>query len=186
MEMIMISPSQLKVMMDAEDMKKYALNCDDDLRSGSERRLALRTILKKAKEQTGFLSDGRRILVKMFPSRDGGCEMFVTRLGDAARQTEFEETKNAAVIREGMSVYAFETFQGLASACLRLREAGIGGESAAYREIEKSRYYLAVDKSSPLITEMGGSLIRSCAAGYINEYCALICKDAVNVLANYA
>lgn len=185
MEMIMINPWRLKVVMDADDMDKY------DLSSGKEspnaRKSALRLILHEAKEQTGFDSKGRRILVRMFPSRDGGCEMFVTRLGDAGEI----ETRDTTVLgyvaaREGMSVYLFGSFSELISACRRLRDAGYREESAAYRDGNRSAWYLVICSTSPLACEMGGVLMRPGAISYINEYCSLVCDSAVSVLADFA
>ena len=183
MEMIMISPSQLKVMMDPDDMKVYKLSCEENATDPVDRKCALRSILKKAREETGFASDGRRVIVKMFPSRDGGCEMFVMCLGYAER---CEGEAVSYPLREGMPVYLFPTFDQLASACCRLTAAGFSGESAAYREVGKVKYYLVVSKPSPLIPEMGGTLLRSCALTYINEHCTLICEGAVALLADYA
>lgn len=185
MEMIMINPWRLKVVMDADDMEKYELSGSRE--SANTRKSALRMILHKAKEQTGFDSKGRRILVRMFPSRDGGCEMFVTRLGEAGEG----ETRDAAVLgcataRDGMSVYLFVTFSDLISACRRLRAAGYRDESAAYMDENRSAWYLVICSASPLACEMGGVLMRSGAISYINEHCSLICDSAVSVLADFA
>ena len=185
MEMIMISPSQLKVMMDADDMKKYELDCGEGLCAGISRRSALRSILKKAWEQTGFLSDGRRVVVKMFPSKDGGCEMFVTRLGDVEAHGDIETKRGCTTVRDGMPVYSFPSFLTLSIACRRLKETGYRDDSAAYRYSDGQKYYLAISRVSPIVSEMGGALVRSGAIAYINEYCTLICEDAVGVLSEY-
>ena len=183
MEMIMISPSQLKVMMDAEDMKKYDLNCDAGIYEGISRRIALRSILQKAKERTGFSSDGKRILVKMFPSKDGGCEMFVTRLGEAD-QTE-SDLKKPCAAKDGMTVYAFDSFDKILLACKRLCFAGFRGESSAFRDNERGKYYLLLSSDNPLAAEMGGEAATHRAIGYINEFCSLICENAVEVLPRF-
>ena len=185
MEMIMISPRQLKVMMDASDMIKYELNSGGD-EGRLCRREALRRILRKAKDATGFDSEGARVTVRMFPSRDGGCEMFVTLLGGEELEPENARTEVSSRVRDGMAVYSFASFGELINACGRLCDAGYSGVSLAYRRIDKARYYLALEGDEPLACEMGGTRTTRRAAAYINEYCALISERAVETLARFA
>ena len=184
MEMIMISPRQLKVMMDANDMIEYELSSD-----GGDGRLcrrdALRRILRKAKDATGFDPDGARVTVRMFPSRDGGCEMFVTLLGGELAGDGVKKPQGKRA-RDGMAVDAFGSIGELIGACKRLAGAGYSDESFAYRQYDRTRYYLAIESESPLACEMGGARMRRGAATYINEHCALICVRAVETLARYA
>ena len=175
MRMIMISPSQLKVMMDAEDMRRYEIDCDDCLEPRT-RRSALRRILRRAKEETGFSSDGVRVLVRMFPSKDGGCEMFVTRLGRA--------DENA--VADGMRAYSFGSLSELICACRALKTGEDADKSFAYRDETREAWYLVIGHTSPVVSEMGGVLLKPGAIAYINEYCTLICRNAVSTLAEYA
>ena len=186
MEMIMISPSQLKVMMDANDMMEYDLDGAAAHCTPFARREALRRILEKARENTGFDSEGARVTVRMFPSRDGGCEMFVALLGGRFACADVPRGAVKVTARDGMTVYAFSSLHDLLCACRRLSEARCRGESYAYREREAKKWYLALEQSSPLVCEMGGVMIRRGAIAYINEYCSLICADAVDTLAALA
>ena len=184
MEMIMISPSQLKVTLDAAEMKKYELDLEG-LRGADLRQLALRRILRTASEQTGFEYDGGRVVVRMFPSKDGGCELFVSRLARVSRP-QSELCRGDAAVRDGMSVYSFPSLTQLLCACRRLSDAGYADASYAYRENGRDAYYLVIEGESPLICEMGGTRLGSGASGYINEYCTLICGDAVARLSRFA
>lgn len=166
-------------------MEKYALSGGRE--SQRTRKSALRLILSEAKEQTGFDSRGRRILVRMFPSPDGGCEMFVSRLSDLGElETKENALSGCACARDGMCVYLFSSFSNLISACRSLSAAGYRDESAAYRDENKSAWYLVLSSTSPLVCEMGGILMKPGTISYINEYCSLICSGAVNVLADFA
>lgn len=185
MEMIMINPWRLKVVMSSDDMEKYALSGGRE--SPRARKSALRLILSEAKEQTGFDSIGRRILVRMFPAPDGGCEMFVSRLSDMGElETRDMAHPGCACARDGMCVYLFTSFSNLISACRSLSAAGYRDESAAYRDENKNAWYLVLSSASPLACEMGGILMRPGTISYINEYCSLICDSAVNVLSDFA
>ncbi|MBQ9781186.1 MAG: adaptor protein MecA [Clostridia bacterium] len=83
MELILINQTKLKIMLTAPDMMHYALlpeklehmTCTD-----RETRSAFRHIFDDAEAQIGFHTSGERLLVQMFTSKCGGCEIFVTRL----------------------------------------------------------------------------------------------------------
>lgn len=185
MEMIMISPCQLKVTMDADDMIKYDLCSPDGEMIRQNRRDALRRILNKAKDSTGFDSEGARVTVRMFPSRDGGCEMFVTLNGRASGIEETIGYKNREIAHEDMTVYSFSSFDALQGVCKRLKEADYEGESFAYRNTFSGSYYLAIEYRTPLAGEMGGVKMKKGAVAYINEHCSLICAHAVGTLQRF-
>ncbi len=81
MELIVISDSKLKIMLTAPDMIRYDLegsckDCTDD-----KTRAAFRHIFDDARREIGFDTEGERLFVQMYASREGGCEIFVTKLG---------------------------------------------------------------------------------------------------------
>lgn len=82
MELIRISESKLKVMLTGEDMRQYELNSVDLDCEDSETRHAFRCILEEAKSQTGFDTHNYRIFIQAYPCRGGGCELYVTKLGE--------------------------------------------------------------------------------------------------------
>ena len=75
MELIRISDSKLKIMLNAEDMVHYAINSDLLNYENTETRRAVWQILDEAKQQTGFDAASDRVLIQVYPSRAGGCEM---------------------------------------------------------------------------------------------------------------
>lgn len=105
MEIIKISQSELKVTMTSEDMQRYDLDCDTLGDDPEESRKALKCILREAKAEKGFSAAGERLLVRVFPSRDGGCEMFVTKLGAGAENQKM----HSRIFRPsgGRSLYLF-------------------------------------------------------------------------------
>lgn len=187
MEMIKISQSELKVMMSPEDMRKYELDCESAEDDTLNRRTALRTILREARYQTGFSSYGERLLVRMFPSKDGGCEMFVTKL--SAKNNVDSERRvmlSPSPLPDGVYIYNFSEFGNLICACRRLFDAGYRADSSAYRDNGRRAWYLVIGIKSPLAEEMGGELMKNGTMYYINEYCSLLCDSAVTSLAKFA
>ncbi len=78
MELIPINESKLKIMLDESDMKEYNIGDEADC-ANNETRLAIRTILDKAKTMIGFNTEGSEIFVQLYTSKGGGCELFVTK-----------------------------------------------------------------------------------------------------------
>lgn len=85
MELILIDQTKLKIMLTAPDLQHYelaperleAMSCTDE-----HTRNAFRHIFDDAEAQIGFHTSGEKLFVQMFTSKCGGCEIFVTRLGN--------------------------------------------------------------------------------------------------------
>ena len=79
MDYIRISDTKIKVTLSQADLDRYVAEGEHDRLAGSHG--TLRAILREIRRKTGFDATGERVLMQMFPSSDGGCELFVTRLG---------------------------------------------------------------------------------------------------------
>lgn len=104
MEMIVINQSKLKIMLTPPDMRKYdlssgTLDCTDE----STRR-TFRRIIEDARAETGFETAGEQLFIQLYTSRDGGCELFVTKLGHAPGPDEEQESPEHALLRKVFSV----------------------------------------------------------------------------------
>lgn len=78
MELILISNTKLKIMLNEDDMRQYKIGNEADCAEADTRR-AIRSLLERAKEQVGFNTDGEEIFVQLYTSKKGGCELFVTK-----------------------------------------------------------------------------------------------------------
>ena len=181
MELILISNSKLKIMLSAEDMKEYNIECD----GASALRRGFKPVLERAHNDCGFDIDSGRLLVQVFPSRGGGCEMFVTRVAlDSGKERESDA-----------SVCIFDSIGSMSRLCKILRGRGYGDGSSAY-EIGKGAYALILpefDRDEPL--PLGAAVIsefgyrRDCEniEGYIKEHArAIFADDAVARLAEFS
>lgn len=177
MEMIQIGRGRLKVMMSKPDMCEYELDCDKMDSSDFHTRYALKRILKKAKEQCGFVAQSERMLVQIFPSKNGGCEIFVTVLGiDSPKEKHKEET-----------VMVFESFDLLLLVCDKLSSLGFGGESRAYYG-ESGETYLKLtgEISFSALCEYAGTVPAKKFALSEWEHMHIISEpDAVHTLAGF-
>lgn len=80
MEITLLTENELKVSLTRDDMAHYALDCASIDYDTTGTRRAFWSILDEARLQTGFDAAHDRIYIRIYPSRDGGCEMYVTKL----------------------------------------------------------------------------------------------------------
>ena len=197
----MISDSKIKVMLSADDLKDFDLDTESLDYSNTETKRMFWDILSRAKHSVGFDTDGHRVLVQLYPSRCGGCEMFVTRLSclkqgnkeDDNDQPEIEPVINhlppkKTVRREHLEgrsgVFAFESIGNMLNVCRRLVNIGYDGESDAYIGEDKRSYlflsdldpcgYLPLDEFS-FITEYGTAENEEATRSYVGEHAKEIC-----------
>jgi negative regulator of genetic competence, sporulation and motility len=114
MELIVINECKIKIMLSKPDMLHYQLETSQMNRTDEHTRAAFRHIFDDAREEIGFDITGRRLFIQMYTSKEGGCEIFVTKLDatddKATPQDSFfeidpsEDTPNApAIIPKNLS-----------------------------------------------------------------------------------
>ncbi|MBQ8432350.1 MAG: adaptor protein MecA [Clostridia bacterium] len=187
MELIRISSSKLKIMLTPTDMCHFELNNDCIGDDNEKTRRAFRHLMTEIKKQTGFDADDNHISIQYFPSREGGCEMFITHLpalppataerineGTDARAGERgkappQRGPSGALAKRGINAfqrdfaYRFDAVEDLLSVCRRLLDLDYIGASQAFRDERKS-YYLLLS----LLCASPFSLPEE--LGFINEY----------------
>lgn len=196
MELILISEKKLKVMLTAADMELYELTCDNLDYDNTETRRAFWNILDEAKRRTGFDAARDRVFVQVYPSKSGGCEMYVTKL----RQDTRSATEQNAAVRlspeppEEDAVFAFKVLPDLLTVCGKLSERGCTPDSSVYLDENGERYFLVFGRDVgagreppyTFITEYGVKL-DSGLINYIREHCDCICRgNAVRTLGTLA
>ena len=167
MELILISSRKLKITLSAEDMEKYALSTDIDYADSKTRR-AFKNILAEAREQTGFDTESEKIFIQLYPSKKGGCEVYITMLecedSDSAeadkksansliasrqhdKSTGIIATQKKKGAKERRRAYSFGSLESLISVCRRLLFVGWRGHSSAYKDNSGSFYIILKDKA---------------------------------------
>ncbi|MBQ7500828.1 MAG: adaptor protein MecA [Clostridia bacterium] len=198
MELILITGRKLKIMLTADDMKAYRLDCSNMDYDNTETRRAFWSILDEAKHRTGFDAASERVMIRVFPCRSGGCEMFVTKLterkGSNIVSISGAEEKDE---NELYGIYSFTDINDLLKVCDILARSGFTGRSEAYYSdtdlTEKKRYYLLLfcrsseSKRFAFINEYGKELRSGIRESYIKEHCVCLCPDnAVEILSELA
>ncbi len=190
MELIIISESKIKLMLTSDDMEKY--------RGREDTGEVMRCIMSVVREKYGYSGMNGRIFVQMYPSREGGCEMFVTKLGlrdgknnsillhSGEERTLTEYRRYMFRERGSHVIYSFEVMANLLATCLGLWMNDYNGESFAYVDKSHNMYYLLINRETYIASENLGHLCPSSTYYYINEHCDMVCDDAVRILGRLA
>ena len=194
MEHIIISPGKLKLMLTKSDLDKYALDAASMDSEDTLTRQAFRTLLADVKRVSGFDTSNDKVFIQLYPSRDGGAEMYITRLTTPEQSTQTD----AAVKITG--VYKFASLSLMLEACSKIRSTAMPNSSSAWHE--GSEYYLITEeclsykefvdtKNKGGVGELLGAYSKAMtspiAVPYVREHCECIVeRDAVAVLSKLA
>ena len=193
MDFIRISDAKIKVTLSPEDMDRYVNEGERDRPGGSHG--TLRAILREIRRETGFDATGERVLMQMFPASDGGCELFVTRLGKLPDDRPRDRTQLPAAAQPLRSaVFAFESLPPLLAVCRHLKHVGYPHLSAVYYGDDRLWYLVLQEqipraRPSPLsfAEEFGVRRRAGATLSYIKEHGVVISgSDAVAALSPLA
>lgn len=201
MDLILISESKLKVTLSAADMKALSLSCEDLDYDNTSTRRAFWSILDEAKQRTGFDAAQSRVFIQVYPSKSGGCELYITKLSpelggpvkltdrlcdssdrmtvDHAGEIDMKKARGAAA--------EFDSLAQLTTCCRRLDADGYRGASYAYcdQSRHKTRYILLLDGIADIdiLREYGNLLDPETIHIWVAEHCDEIrMTDAVETL----
>ncbi len=209
MELIRISERKLKIMLTPSDMCQFHLNPEHLEKGSLQMRQTFRLLFAEIRKQIDFDTDDRHISVQYFPSREGGCEMFISHSSADGGGTAGNERLLASGIKSAPAMlpakqncgkyrkecaYAFSSAEHLLQACLRLQKAGYIGESALWKD-DRGVYYLLLEafSASPFhtpekiafLSEYGSTEFASTLRTFLKEHGRLLCpKNAVEQLAS--
>lgn len=152
LELLRISETKMKITLDRADMEKYRVDAGAIDYGKRETRKAFWGILDEVKLRTGFDVSGGKALIQCYPSRDGGCELFVTKLGAFPEVTEraISRSGNAAMLSAGRCVYLFGKFSDLLFAVRAVNGEGGNPPSDLYAG-EDGGYYLVLEERDPAV-----------------------------------
>ncbi len=176
MEIIKINCEKVKISLSHDDMEHLQINCDMLDGVDARGRQAFNKILEEAKDKCGFATYGKRIFVQLFPSKDGGCEMFVTKLSDTA------EKRYAVSKRRKNICYLFHDINYLLRFCNVVKESNYSGYSSLYIDEGRRTYYICLERDFPFAAEFYGKKCVANTDAYIKEHYKLVTDNAVEIL----
>lgn len=163
MEVLKISNGKIKIMLSPEDMKRYSLNAEELDYNDQKTRVKVWRILDHIKKNHGFDPEGDKLLIQFYPSKDGGAELFVTKLSGLSKGNEkfISKSGNVTVLDSKRTMYCFDSLEDLIQASKIIYGTDKIKDSELFYS-ESDGYYLE-------ITERGASRL-----GEISEFAILL------------
>ncbi len=180
MELLIISETKIKISLTKTDLDMYSIACDEIDYDTTETRRVVWSLLDEVKKQSGFDAAKSKIFVQIYPSRDGGCEMYVSKLGalNAGLDESLNVKKPPAESKCSTEYYIFNGLNEVLAVCKMLSKQGYSGSSKVYAD-EDGGFVLAVNGSCGLgfISEFGVKQSAESAELYIKEHCREVCAE---------
>ena len=122
MEFLVICPTKLKIVLSATEALSYGMTAKDGEYEGAGIRTSLGQILARAESEAGFKVGSEQVLVQLFPTKDSGCEIFVTKLSKlSVKERKSLATKDSLNTYAGREcVYCFDSLDNLICAARAL------------------------------------------------------------------
>jgi len=190
MEILRIGKHAIKISLNTEEAQEYRIPECENI-NNEEIGEAFSRLLSKAKEAVDFSYAGRKIFTEIFPSRDGGCEIYISCISVEAENAVYKDKSNQndnKKLRPILSIFDFDSIESLLNACYRLNEIKYKGRSSVYYDTEKKRYLMMLedvyikDLKYAFLLEYA-KYLKGSIAGYVKEHNKCIMKrDAVRIL----
>ncbi len=180
MELIRISGDKIKISLTKAELDAYDMSVESMNYGEAATRRAFREIFIEAREQTGFEASDEKVFVQIFRAKNGGCEIFVSKIAKASKNGDGVTRSKEKRSR----LYTFDDCEDMIRLCRELCRLGYKGISNAY--IYENTFYLMLEDDNGAPFELaceyssGGERYSRL---YIDEHFTLIREnDAVSVL----
>ena len=185
MELIKVNSQKLKIILTKEDMTSFDITNENLDYTSAKTRKALGSILERAKEQTGFDIKNDRLYIQVFPSVDGGCEMFLTRRArllpePAMPRCSYYRRKSQLPVEysceNGRYIVTSQNIDDIIDLCTRMKNEKFYGTSSLY--ILNGEYLLTLDfkRRVPCFTKER-EYDEQARFGFICDYCNVCYAD---------
>ena len=136
MEILRIGKYAIKISLSNKEAKDYKL-IDSDKCKDNEIKEAFSKLLDNAKTYTDFTYLGRKIFTEIYPSKDGGCEVFISTVNIENKQNQFQNKQRGL----HTAIYEFKNLKRILKACFRLNEIQFKGKSSVYYDLDTEHYF---------------------------------------------
>lgn len=190
MDILRIGKHAVKISLSMDEVQEYKILDSEEIES-EEVRVAFSRLLLRAKEAVDFSYAGRKIFTEIFPSKDGGCEIFISCISMEAERAVYKDKNQSTDNKKTkilLSILDFECLENLLFACYRLNELKYKNRSSVYFDNENKRYIMILedvyikDIKFAFLLEYA-KYIKGSVASYVKEhYKCIIKRDGVKIL----
>ena len=125
-------------------------------------------LLLRAKEEIEYAVLDKKITGDIFTGKDGGCEIFVSRVEAQERVYKDKATREVAYrAKQVSSIFAFDGLEKLLACAKRLTDVSYEGGSPVYYDESKGKYYIILDDVS--IKDIKYAVLSGLVLGTISE-----------------
>ena len=197
MDFISVDKTKLKVILSPDDVESLAL-CSDAFDADTDyAKDVFKSIMRRAQSEAGFSAENGKLFVRCFPSKDGGCELFITKLSDEDFAVEAMRKRR----KTKYFLFRTDSLSTLACACSYLESGGYGYLSSVYHGDETGYCLMLTLPPRPSYTtgricenflsrlrEFGEfTKLSNEKTLYICEHCKLLCeRNAVKVFSMFS
>ena len=117
MEVLLIGKAKMKIVLTNSEVEDYGIEASEECRDSLKMRRKLYKILEEAGKISGFDHTGDKLLLQFYPLSDGGCEIFVTKLGilPKASSTLVESSDRIMLLSKRRVCYGVESRESLSA-----------------------------------------------------------------------
>lgn len=157
MEFTTLGKLSIRIRLEPSDMDKYGVSYGDMDYKNARTKHIIWELLDKAKESAGFDTDGKRLHIQIFPSKQGGCELYISKLS-CARGMREEKT------------YRFDSLEDALKALVYLKRADLLYSARLYSK--GAFWYITADAE---LSEYGKRLDGALWQSIMREHGRFIC-----------
>ena len=178
MEILKIGSDSLKISLCTKETFEYNLNeLDNETVKNSFIKLLI-----KIRESISFNVTGEKVVAEIFTGKDGGCEIFISRV-EVREEMYKERVLDEAVKkpRHITAIYSFEELERVLMVAKRLKDINFNGESSLYYDEKREKYYILLEDVSSkdlkyaFLNEYAKN-IKSSLCPIIKEHFKCVCK----------
>lgn len=119
MEFTSLGKLSIRIKLEQSDMDEYGVSYDDMDYKNARTKHIIWEILDKAKESAGFDTDGKKLHIQIFPSKQGGCELYISKISAACESVDEK-------------LYRFDSFENALAALVYLKKINLICQAKLY------------------------------------------------------
>ena len=163
MDVLKINDMKIKIMLTASEAQRFGIDEKAVAASDEDTRARIFTVLDEVERLYGFHYGTNKLLIQLYPGKDGSAEIFVTRLSALSTKNEraITGTEQVTVLDSKKMLFRFSDFEDLLGAVRCI---------ANKRSIQQSELYYSPDEGYYLELAARGGL----RLGAISELAVLL------------
>lgn len=169
MELIVINQEKLKIILTPDDMFKYNITPEELDYNKVTTKHILWDLLEKAQKEKGFDADKSKLYVQIYPSKDGGCEMYITKFNGRTSQCINKNIYSKERIDHYEDCFLYLNFNNLYKLCKRIVSENIKLDTKLYYNSD-GLYVLVLCKKKHLPNYIASKENKYCIPAYLSEY----------------